>query len=58
VDRPEGNRVLERFRRRSEYNIKMELTEIGWGGMGWINLAPDGCQRRAVVNTAVNLRVA
>jgi hypothetical protein len=28
----------------------MDLTEIGWGGMGWIDLAEDGGQWRAVLN--------
>jgi hypothetical protein len=33
------------------------LREIGWGGMDWINLAQDRGQWRAVVNTAMNLRI-
>jgi hypothetical protein len=38
-------------------NIKMDLREIGWGGMDWIELAKDTDQCRALVNTAMNLRV-
>jgi hypothetical protein len=38
-------------------NIKMGLREIGWNGMEWIVLAQDRDQSRAVVNTAMNLRV-
>jgi hypothetical protein len=34
----------------------MELREIGWGGMDWIDLAQDRDQWRALVNTAMNLR--
>jgi hypothetical protein len=41
------------------YNIEMDLTmrEIGWGGMDWIDLAQNRNQWRALVNTAMNLRV-
>jgi hypothetical protein len=35
----------------------MDLTEIGWGGMDWIHLAQDRDQRRASVNTVMNLQV-
>jgi hypothetical protein len=38
VGKPEGRTPLGRPRRRWEYNIKMDLREIGWGGMGWIHL--------------------
>jgi hypothetical protein len=38
-------------------NIKMDLREIGWDGMGWIDLAQDRDQWRALVITAKNLRV-
>jgi hypothetical protein len=37
--------------------MKMDLREIGWGGTDWIDLAQDGDQRRALVNTVMNLRV-
>jgi hypothetical protein len=49
VGKPEGKRPLGRPRRRWEDNI-MDLEEIGWGGMDWINLAQDGDQWRALVN--------
>jgi hypothetical protein len=39
VGKPEGSRPLGRPRRRWEDNIKMDLREVGWGGMDWINLA-------------------
>jgi hypothetical protein len=38
-------------------NIKMDLREIGWGGMGWIDLVQDRDQWRALLNTVMNLRV-
>jgi hypothetical protein len=38
-------------------NIKMDLREIGWDVVGWIELAQDRDQCRALVNTVMNLRV-
>jgi hypothetical protein len=38
-------------------NIKMDLREIGWDGMDWIDLAPDRYHWRALVNTVTKLRV-
>jgi hypothetical protein len=35
----------------------MDLREIGWGGVEWIQLAQDGDRWRAVVNAVMNLRV-
>jgi hypothetical protein len=37
-------------------NIKMDVREIGWGGMDWIDLADDRDQWRVLVNTVTNLR--
>jgi hypothetical protein len=58
VGKPEGKRPLGRPRRRRVDNIKMDLTEIEWAGMDWIDLAQDRDQWRAVVNTVMNLRVS
>jgi hypothetical protein len=44
-------------RRRWEDNIKMDLREIGWGDMDWIDQAQDRDQWRALVNTVMNLQV-
>jgi hypothetical protein len=41
VGKTEGNRPLGRPRRRWEDNIKMDLQEVGCGGMDWIGLAQD-----------------
>jgi hypothetical protein len=57
VGKPEGKTPLERPRRRWEDGIKMDLREIGWGGVEWIHVAQDRDRWRAVVNAAMNLRV-
>jgi hypothetical protein len=57
VGRPEGRRPLGRPRRRWEDNIKMDVQEVGWGGMDWIDMAEDRDRWRAVVNAVMNLRV-
>jgi len=54
VGKPEGKIPLGRPRRRWENNIKMELQEVGCGGMEWIELAQDRDRWRALV---MNLRV-
>jgi hypothetical protein len=38
-------------------NIKMDLREIGWGGMDWNDQARDGNHWRALLNTVMNLLV-
>jgi hypothetical protein len=38
-------------------NIKMDLGEVGWGGVDWIGLAKDRNRWRALVNSVLNLRV-
>ena len=58
VGKPEGKRPFGRPRRRWEDNIKMDLQEIGCGGMDWIELAQDRGRWRAHVNAVMNLRVA
>jgi hypothetical protein len=57
VGKPEGKRLLGRPRRRWVDNIKMDLREIGWDVMDWIDLFQDRDQWRALVNTVINLRV-
>ena len=41
VDRPEGKRIFRRPRHRWEENIKMDIQELGWAGMDWIDQAQD-----------------
>jgi hypothetical protein len=55
--KPEGKQPLGRPRRRWVDNIKMDLREIGWDGMNWIDLAQDMDQWRDLVNTVMNIRV-
>jgi hypothetical protein len=57
VGKPEGRRPLGIPRRRWKDNIKMDLREVGWKGMDWINLAQDRDRWRALVNAVMNLRV-
>jgi hypothetical protein len=57
VGKPEGKRPLERPSRRWENGIKMDLGEIGSGGVEWIHLAQDRDRWRAVVNAVMNLQV-
>jgi glucose dehydrogenase len=57
MGKPERKRPLGISRRRWVDNIKIVLSEIGWGGMDWIDLAQGRDQWRAVVNTVMNLRV-
>ena len=57
VGKPEGKRPLGRPRRRWEGNIKMDLQDVGCGGMDWIEQAEDRERWRALVSTVIGRRV-
>jgi hypothetical protein len=57
VGKPEGKRPLGRPRRRWVDNIKMDLREVEWDDMDWIDLEKDRDRWRAYVNAVMNLRV-
>ena len=57
VGKPEEKRPLGRPRGRWEDNIKMDLQEVGCGGMDWIELAQDRNRWRVLVNAVMKLRV-
>jgi hypothetical protein len=55
VEKPEGRRPLTRPSCRWE-DIRMDIREIRWEGVDWVNLVQDRDQRRVLVNTVMNLR--
>ena len=57
VGKPEGKRPLGKPRRRWDDNIKIDIQEVGCGGMDWIELAQDRDRWWALVNAVMNLRV-
>jgi len=57
VGKPKGKRPLRILKRRWEDNIKMNLQEVGCGGMDWIELAQDRSKWQALVNAVMNFRV-
>jgi hypothetical protein len=57
VGKPEGKRPLGRPRRRWEDGIRMDLRELGSGGVDWIRLAQDRDRWRTVVSAVMDIRV-
>jgi hypothetical protein len=57
VGKNEGRKSLGRIRLRWEENNKMDLQDVGYGGMDWIGLALNRDRWRAFVNAVMNLRV-
>jgi hypothetical protein len=58
VGRPEGRRPFGRPRCRWEDNIKMDLQEVGWEGVNWIDMGQVRDRWRALVNAVMNLRAS
>jgi len=58
VGKPVGKRPLGRPRCRWKDNIKIDLHEVLYESMNWIDLAQDGDRWRALVNAVMNFRVA
>jgi hypothetical protein len=56
VGRKEEKRALGRKRRRRD-GIRMDLREMGWKGVDWMQLAQNMSWWQALVNTVTNLRV-
>jgi len=54
VGKSEGTRPLGRPKRRWDYNTKMDLQEVGCGGMDWIDLALNRERLQALVNEVMN----
>ena len=57
VGRPEGKKPCGRSKHRFEDNIRRDLQEMEWGGLDWINLAPDSVRWRVLANVIMNLWV-
>jgi hypothetical protein len=57
IGKPEGKKPLQRPTHRWVDNIKMDLTEIGWGDMDWIDLAQDRDKWKTLKNKVMNLWV-
>jgi len=57
MEKREGKRPLGRPRRRWEDNIRMDLQEVGCGGMDWIELTLDRDRWRALLKVVMNLPV-
>jgi len=57
VGKPEGKRPLGRPRHRWEDNSKMDLQEVGFGGLEWIDVSQDRDRWWALANAVMNFWV-
>jgi hypothetical protein len=58
VEKPEGKRPLGRTKCRWDDNTKMDIQEVGCGGMDLIDLVQDKDRWRALVNAVISLWVS
>jgi hypothetical protein len=58
VGKPEGKMPLGRRRLRWEDNIRIDLRDIMWEAVDWMDLVQDGDQWRALVSMVMNLEVS
>jgi hypothetical protein len=56
VGKSEGKRPLRRPRHRWKDSIKMDLQEVGWGSVDWIDLDQNRDRWKDLVNAVMNLR--
>jgi len=57
VGRTDGQRPLDRPRHRCDDNITMDLQDVGWRGLDWIDLAQNRDGWQAVVNAEMKIRL-
>ena len=57
VGRPDGKRIFGKRVCRWEDNIKMELQDVGWESIDWIDVTQKMDRWRPLVNAVMNLRV-
>jgi hypothetical protein len=57
VGKTAGKRPLGRHKYRQEDNIRMDIREIGWCGMDWIDLTQERDQSRSFVKTVMRVRL-
>jgi hypothetical protein len=57
VGKPKGKMPVGRPRHRWEDSVKIDLQEVGWGSMDWIDLVQNRDRLQAPVNTAMNLQI-
>jgi hypothetical protein len=57
VGKPEGKMPVGRPRHRWEVNIKMNLKEVEWGSMDWIDLVQNRDKSQAPVNRVMDLQI-
>jgi len=57
VGLPERKETHRKYKPRCQYDIKMNLQEVGLVGLEWIDLAQDRDSWRALVNVVMNLRI-